>query len=231
MPGFFNPETKIAAAKGGAIGAAGAGFLKFNMWQCPGLAGNNVNKGWEGAMNAAVVANATSFTIADTAAAKNEYMGATMIVFDSTYGFHHYRIIGNDVSDGATTTLYIAAPGFSRAITTSPGITIYLNPYLNIQSHGSAGQWYTAMGYSMGLAIASGSFFWLKTAGISWGTMNQTYAGQTAYQRDLHVAQDGSLIGVTATSYLYQRVGRLLYGTSNSYGDLAYNLELDQAEA
>ena len=217
---------------GNALAAAYAGFLKFNHFQCPGLAGNSAGSGFEGALYAAVAAQDQSFAFVDTAATENLYAGAEMIIFDGTYGWHRYTIIGNDASDGTSTTCYLPEPGFSRAVTTSPGISVYLNKYQNIRAAGAGlGGWYTAMGYTMGAAIASGSFFWLKTAGVSWGTMNQTYAGQTAYQRGLYVAQDGSLIGTTSTSYLYQFVGTLLYGTSSSYGDLCYNLQLDQAEA
>lgn len=204
-----------------------AGFLKMNSVQCPGLGGNSATSGFEGAAGANVAANGTSFTITDTDAAKNLYENAHLV----TYGtpFENYPIIGNDISNGTTTTLYVGAPGVKTAFTTSVGITVYLNPYARVGASTSySPNYYSALGYVQ-FAVTINYFFWLQTAGMVSGiTGASTWPGQTAYQRECYSNTDGSLIGKTATTYLYQRVGYLLAGTSSSYGDNFIMLQLDQ---
>jgi len=207
---------------------ADAGFLKGNYFLCPGSSGNSVNSGFEGAMYAAVVAGATSFTIADTAAAKNEYENATLVIYDDTnVKYQQYTVIGNDASNGTITTLYIAPPGFKVAVTTGYGITIYRNPYMDIRT--VTGGYMSALGYARH-SITSGYFFWMQTAGpISCITGASTWPGQTQYQRDVFCNTDGSLItGASGTTELYQRVGYLLSRTASDYGDNFIMLQLDQ---
>ncbi len=199
------------------------GFLKGNYTQCPGKAGNSAGAGFEGAMYAAVAAGATSFTIADTAATKNLYEGAILVIYDDTNSlYQHYRVIGNDVSNGTYTTLYIAPPGFKAAVTASYGITIYLSPYINIRA--MSGGYMSAMGWAK-FSITSAYYFWLQTAGIITGvTGASTWPGQTQYYRDVYCNTDGSLIGYTAG---YQRVGYLLARTASDYGDNLVMLQMD----
>lgn len=210
-------------SKAGAAMSA-VGFLKGNYFQCPGKAGNSVNSGFEGAMYAAVAAGGTSFTIADTAAAKNEYEGAYLAVYndtDSVYECH--LILGNDVTNATYTTLYIASPGFKKAMTTSYGITIYRNPYMGVRA--MTGGYMSALGYCK-ISITSAYYFWLQTAGtVSGITGASTWPGQTQYYRDVYSNTDGSLIGYTAG---YQRVGYLLSRTASDYGDNFIMLQLDQ---
>ncbi len=208
-----------------SVAALTRGRLHFNSFRAPGLGGNNANVGFEGAPAANIAANDTTFTIADTAALKNEYEGAILQAFGAV-NFDVYRIIGNDVSNGTTTKLYIGAPGFKVAHSTSVGITVYLNPYIGLTNALDSG-YSTAMGFA-GYTVTSGRFFWMKTAGPIFPATNSTFMGQTAYQRDAFVHQDGSVEGVTATTYLYQRIGYMMYGTSNSYGDTMLMLQLDQ---
>ena len=216
---------------GEAMAASHRGFLKCNKIRCPGLAGNSVGEGYEAAMAAATVAGATSFVISDTAAAKNEYENAYAVWYDDTNNLYDDAIvIGNDASNGTTTTLYIAPPGLKGAHAAAVQVTVYRNPYISVGSLLTAGNqnWKSALGYAK-FAITSGYFFWLQTAGqISGVTGASTWPGQTAYQRDVYANTDGSLIGITATTYLYQRVGHLLAGTSAAYGDNFIMLELDR---
>lgn len=208
---------------GAAIAAGYRGFLKGNYIQCPGKAGNSAGSGFEGAFYAAVTANATSFQIADTAATKNLYEGALLAVYDDTENvYDHYRVIGNDASNGTYTICYIAEPGFKHASTTSVGITVYLSPYSGIR-YGDY-SYMSAMGYAK-MAISSGYYFWLQTAGLISGiTGASTWPGQTAYYRDVFCNTDGSLIGYTAG---YQRIGYLLSRTASDYGDNFIMLQLD----
>jgi len=203
------------------------GFLKFFNIRCPGLAGNSVAEGYEAAMAAATVAGATSFTISDTAAAKNEYENAYAAWYDDTNNMYDDAIvIGNDKSNGTTTTCYIAPPGLKGAHAAAVQVTVYRNPYISIT--GSTNTFKSAAGWAK-FDITSAYYFWLQTAGmISGVTGASTWPGQTAYQRDVYCNTDGSLIGITSTTYLYQRVGFLLAGTSASYGDNFINLQLDQ---
>lgn len=206
------------------------GFLKGNYFQVPGKAGNSVNSGFEGAFYAAVAAGDTSFKIADTAAVKNEYEGALLVIYDDTnLIYDQYTVIANDATNATTTTCYIAPPGFKHAgATTSCGITVYRNEYMGIRGYATCGAYGSALGYAK-FTITSGYFFWLQTAGrISGVTGASTWPGQTAYQRDVYCNTDGSLIGITATTYLYQRVGFLLHRTASDYGDNTIMLQLDQ---
>lgn len=215
-------------SKAGAA-MSSAGFIKCNYTYCPGKGGNSAGVGFEGAMYAAVVAGATSFTIADTAATKNLYAGATLVIYDDTnVSYQQYRVVANDVSDGTSTTLYIAPPGFKQAVTTAMGITIYLNPYQNIRNFGDGGGWASAVGYAR-FTITSGYYFWLVTAGpVSCITGATTWPGRTQYQRDVFCNTDGSLItGASGTTELYQRIGYLLARTASDYGDNFIMLQLD----
>lgn len=210
---------------GGAMAANG--FLKFFNLHCPGLAGNSTGEGYEAAPHAAVVAGQTYFDIHDTAATLNSYEGAYCVWYDDTnVMYDSYRIIANDASDGTTTRCYIAPPGFIGVHAIGVQVTIYRNPYISIV--GTTDTYKSAAGWSR-FSITSGYYFWLQTAGmISGVTGASTWPGQTAYQRDVYCNTDGSLIGITSTTYLYQRVGYLLAGTSGSYGDNFIMLQLDQ---
>jgi len=201
------------------------GRFHFNSFQCPGLGGNSVGSGFEGAFYEAITAGDTSFKIVDTAATLNLYEGAVLVVFNTAY-FDIYRVIGNDASDGTSTTCYIGDPGFKAAVTTSIGITVYLNQYAGVTNALGSG-WYTAVGSAL-RNVTSGYYFWMKTVGWVFPATNSTYCGQTAYQRDVHVHQDGSVEGATSTTYLYQKVGSIRYGTSNSYGDTMIWMQLDE---
>ena len=202
------------------------GFLKCNYTLVPGKAGNSANQGFEGAFYAAVAAGDTSFQIADTAAVENEYEGALLVLYnDTTNRYDQYRILGNDVTNATTTTLYIAPPGFKTLAATSVGITIYLNRYANVRPFSTGGGYASAIGAAR-MAITSAYFFWLKTAGPTSGlTGASTWPGQTQYYRDVFCNTDGSVITYNAG---YQRVGFLLGRTASDYGDNCIMLQLDQ---
>jgi hypothetical protein len=219
-------------SKAGAAMAA-AGFLKCNYTQIPGKAGNSVGCGFEGAFYAAVAAGALSFKIADTAATKNLYKGARLVIYDDTnVAYQEYTVIGNDASTGVYTVCYIGEPGFAYATTTSSGITIYLNNYLNVRNQADGGGYASCIGAAR-LSVTSGYFFWLKTAGPTSGlTGASTWPGQTQYQRDVFCNTDGSIItGASGTTELYQRIGYLLGRTASDYGDNLVMLDLDKPVA
>ena len=216
---------------GEAMAAGTRGFLKCQRLICPGKAGNSLASGYEAAMAAATVAGATSFTISDTAAAKNEYEGAYAAWYDDTNNLYDDAIvIGNDASDGTTTKLYIAPPGLKGAHAAAVQVTVYRNPYISVGSLLTAGNqsWKSALGYAK-FVITNAYYFWLQTAGpISGVTGASTWPGQTAYQRDVMANTDGSLIGLALATTYYQRVGYLLGGTASDYGDNFIMLQLDQ---
>jgi len=200
------------------------GFLKGNYIQCPGKAGNSAGAGFEGAFYAAVVAGDTSFLIADTAATKNLYQGALLVIYNDTeVRYDQYEVFGNDASTGVYTKCYIGSPGFKTAHSTSIGITVYLSEYSGIRT--MTGGYMSAMGWAK-MSITSTYNFWLQTAGrISGITGASTWPGRTQYYRDVYCNTDGSLIGYTAG---YQRVGYLLARTASDYGDNFIMLQLDQ---
>lgn len=215
-------------SKAGAA-MSSAGFLKCNYTQCPGKAGNSVGAGFEGAFYAAISAGDTSFTIADTAATKNLYAGAILVIYDDTnVAYQQYRVIGNDASTGVYTTCYIGTPGFKYDTAVTVGITVYLNLYANVRNFADGGGYASAIGFAR-LNITSGYSFWLVTAGpISCITGASTWPGQTQYQRDVFANTDGSIItGNTGASELYQRIGYLMARTASDYGDNLVMLQLD----
>lgn len=207
-----------------------SGQAKCNYTQIPGKAGNSVHSGYEGGVHADVVASATSFQITDTAALKNEYASALLVVYDETYGFQQYRVIGNDASTGVYTVLYVSEPGFLDAIsaTSGWGITVYLNPYRNVRDYLDGGGYSSVIGFGRA-HITSGYFFWLTTAGpISGVTGAGTWPGQTQYYRGVYNTAAGT-VGTYAAGY--QRLGYLLGRTASDYGDNWFMLELDREGA
>lgn len=205
------------------------GFLKGSYTQVPGKAGNSASSGYEAALYAAAAAGQTYIDITDTAATKNIFESAYGVFYDDTNAIYDdVFIIGNDASTGVYTRLYIAPPGLQTAHAAAVQLTAYLNPYRDVRSYATCGSYASALGYAK-FSIASGYYFWLQTAGfISGITGASTWPGQTAYQRDVYCNTDGSLIGITATTYLYQRVGFLLARTASDYGDNFIMLQLDQ---
>lgn len=207
----------------------GWGFLKVNSIIVAGKVGNSLHSGYEGAIYADAAAGTTALKITDTAAYENEYEGARLVIGNDTYGFPEHRIIGNDVSTGVYTTIYIAPPGLNFAVaTTGTSLGISLSPYKYVKSGLSIGcAWYSAVGLAR-FPITNAYYFWLQTAGFAGGTGASTWPGQTAYQREVYANTDGSLIGKTSTTYLYQRVGFLLSGSASDYGTTFLMLQLDQ---
>jgi hypothetical protein len=210
------------------------GFLKCNYTICPGSGGNSAGYGFEGAFYADVAAAATSFRIADTAATKNLYEGAHLVIYDETNGFQNYTILGNDASNGTTTTCYIAPPGFKFAETgvagTGWGITIYLNPYANVRQFATGLGYASALGLCGIASITSAYYFWLQTAGlISGWTFDSGYTGGIIqYGRDIFANTDGSTYGQAATARYYQKIGYILSRTASNYADNFVMLQLDQ---
>ncbi|KKN35597.1 hypothetical protein LCGC14_0782070 [marine sediment metagenome] len=215
---------------GAAIAAAKRGFLRCNYAYTPGKAGNSTNNGFEGAINANVVAGAVSFVIADTAAVVNEYENASLVIYDDTNErWQDYVITKNDVSTGSLTTCYIASPGFKNAVTTSMGITIYLNPYRDVRDWADGSGWVSALGYAK-LGVTNAYWFWLQTAGrLSGITGGATWPGQTSLNRTVYAQSDGALVGSDGNAAIlhWQRVGFLLGRTATDYGDNFIHLELD----
>jgi hypothetical protein len=206
-------------------------FLKGNSLIVPGSGGNSAtpDTGFEGAAYEAAAAGATAIKIADTVATKNLYQGGLLTIYNDTDHFYDsYEIIGNDVTNATYTIIYIAPPGLKKALTTGYGIDAYLSPYASIKGYAACGAYASALGYAQ-YPVTTGYFFWLKTAGrISGITGASTWPGQTAYQRDVYCNTDGSLIGITSGTYLYQRVGFLMFRTASNYGDNTIMLQLDQ---
>jgi len=207
-------------------------FLKCLYTQCPGKAGNSVGAGFEGAAYKAVAAGGTAIKIADTAATKNLYEGALLVIYNDTDKcYDQYIVIGNDASNGTYTILYIAPPGLKNALTTSYGITVYLNPYMDIRAFSTGGGYASAAGFAKFDISAAGKFFWLLTAGRVSGIAGaSTWPGQTQYRRDVYANTDGSVIGGDSTTIYYQRIGYLLARTASDYGDNQIMLQLDEAK-
>ncbi len=202
------------------------GYMVGNYTQCPGKAGNSVASGYEGGLTGSIAANQEWIDIADTAATKNLYEQALLVIYDETNGFQQYRVIGNDAYDtyaSGITRLWIGSPGFKAADAGAPGVTIYLSPFYDIR--GVLGQAYmTCLGY-LRMTVASGYYAWMQTAGeISGVTGAGTWPGQTANYRG--VWRQNQTVGTLGTGF--QRIGTLLGRTATDYGDNHFNLELDQ---
>jgi len=217
-------------SKAGAAMLTGTGFLKVNSIIVAGKVGNSLNSGYEGAIYADAAVGATELKITDTAAVKNEYEGARLVIGNDTLNtFIEHRVVGNDVSTGVYTVIKIAPPGLQFAVTTTNStLGISLNPYYRVKSGLVIGcVWYSAIGMAR-FPVADGYFFWLQTAGPCGGTGASTWPGQTGSQRDVMANTDGSLIGLAAATTYYQRIGFLLSGSASDYGTTFINLQLDQ---
>ena len=214
---------------GEAMAVGHQGFLKVSRTVCPGGTGGG---GSEAALYQAAAAEDTVIWLGDTTdRAKDYYEDGFMVVMNDLLHYNRYRIIGSDI---ATTLDYvkvkIAPPGLKAAHAIAAGtVGAYRSPWIDIRSMLTAANqsWFSPVGMAP-FAITSGYFFWLQTAGPCWGTGASTWPGQTANQRTVMANTDGSLIGITATTYLYQRVGYLLSGTQSDYGDVFFMLQLDQ---
>lgn len=217
-------------SKAGATLANIEGFMYFAK-SCPGLGGNGGLYGFEGGAYANIAAGDTSFKVADTGAVKNIYEGALFVTYDTTNScYSHHIILGNDVSTGVYTVLYIAPPGFKNAITATsgPGIDCYLSPYSYIDDEPQT--YKSAVGVAH-MAVPSGYYFWLQTAGLISGMNVVTNApGETALNRDVFLDANGfpRTADGTLAYVCYQRVGYIFPGTSGSYAESSMMLQLDQ---
>lgn len=213
---------------GETIAVGHQGFLKCNKNACPGISGG---AGSEAALYADAAADQQYLDLTDTnSRAKNYYEGATIWVLNDTTGkYDKYFVVGNDAGDASYCRVYIWPPLRAAHTTTSGTVQAYGSVYNNIGSLLTAGNqsWKSALGMAH-LPLTDNYYFWLHTAGEEWGTGASTWPGQTAYQRMVMANTDGSLIGISASTYLYQCVGFLLEGTASDYGDVHFMLCLDQ---
>ena len=204
------------------------GFLKCNKNSCPGIAGG---AGSEAALYADAADGQNYLDLTDTnSRAKNYYEGASIWILNDTTGkYDKYFIVGNDAGSAAYCRVYIHPLLRAAHLITSGTVQAYRSVYSNVGSLLTSGNqnWKSALGMAH-LPLTSAYYFWLHTAGEEWGTGASTWPGQTAYQREVYANTDGSLIGKTASTYLYQRVGFLLEGTASDYGDVHFMLQLDQ---
>lgn len=210
------------------------GFLKCSYMLCPGKAGNSQHSGYEEALYEDAVAGQTALKIIDTAALKNEYAGAHMVIYNvGGKAWEQHEVLGNDLHGTAYTVIYIAPPGLKNAVAgvsgTGPGVTINLSQYRDIREYSAGGGWASAVGVA-GLVITEAFYFWLQTAGkVSGLTFGNSYSlGETQYQRNVFVNTDGSVIGSEGTTYIaHQQIGYILSRTASDYADCFIQLQLD----
>lgn len=217
---------RLCKAAGALTGLA---RLAISTAHCPGATGHEDHQGFEGVPYANAAAGATKVKIADTTArAINYYSGGYLAIYPAApYCALPIR------SSALGTTAYVELTldcELPVAITTATGITAYVSPYSMVQAASSVGADYEAFMCLPLVAVASGDYFWGQTGGPAIVTPNGgTWPGQGAHYRDVFAWQDGTInpSSVADPTAGYQRVGYLLMGTVNGYGDLFIMLQLD----
>lgn len=212
----------------------GLARLLCNANYAPGVTGHADEDGFEGAGGYAASIGDTYIDIADTTVrAANYYRGGMLIVYGTTV-FHQYHIVGSAAGTGVYVRLYLDKAVYEEAITATMGVTAYISPYSAVQQVGSVQTSFeSVVGVNL-VPVASGSYFWLQTAGPCIVTpTGVTWPGSAANLRAVYInPADGTLQPGTVSdpSSGYQYIGHLLSatgGTASDYGDLWIWLELE----
>lgn len=164
--------------------------------------------------------------------AVNFYEGGYMIHFDgSTNSWYEESYVISGPTTAKTTPWHnvdvqLAEP-IKNPIVAADGIEIWCNPYSNIVVATSSG-YETYMGVAP-LAIASGSYFWLQTAGPVFITPNGWSTLCPGYAADSRVCMSisGILTTQAAKGTGCQVIGTLLATTLATCADAFLNMDLD----
>jgi len=209
-----------------AITCLARGVVNSNY--CPGATDHEDENGFEGVLQAEAAIGQMYVDLADTAnRAVNYYQGGQFVAYGTTI-FHQHYIVKSDAGDGSKVRIYLSAPIVKEKITTSMGVTAYLNPYSAVANTDS-GRYDSFVGVNL-IPVTSGYYFWLQTAGPCIITP-MVYFGDSIAERDCYFHMDGTItIAATAdpSTYSPQRAGYLLSKTVSGYGDLWMMLQLDQ---
>lgn len=181
----------------------------------------------------AIDAGVTELCFTDTVnRAVNFFEGAHVTYFDgarNTWFEPSYVISGP--AQATVTPWYNTKVQLAEATKNSHGTSddmeIWCNPYSNIKAAASSG-YETYMGVA-GLPVASGSYFWLQTAGPvfivpnGWSTLCPGYAANSRVCMSI----SGILTTQAAQGAGHQVIGTLLAIGSAGYGDAFLNMNLD----
>lgn len=211
---------------------AGTRRLVINGAHAPGVTGHENDEGFEGAPSANQDAADLEVSWAsDDSRAVNYYAGGHLAIYSTV--FQDKYIISGPSTAGTTITVKLA-DGLDSAITTSTGITAYPSPYKNVKAAASMQAGFeTFIGVPL-IAITSGYWFWLQTAGpVIVTPTGGTWPGSAANYRSVYAnPADGTIqpAALCDPSSGYQKIGDLIMatgGTGSDYGDLYINLDLD----
>ena len=204
-------------AKAG-IAIPGYQRLLINGNFCPAATGHEGVNGYEGNLHAAAAAGDTVVQTAETTArAANYYEGGWMSYFSATVQ-SSIPIVSSKKGTGVYVELTLGAP-LPVALTVAMGVDSYCNPYSNIRKGMDINSGFESfMGVAL-CAVASGSYFWLQTAGPCQLESSGTYIGATTICREAFAHIDGCVQEAAATEGR-QNVGYVISATVNAYGDL-----------
>ena len=233
--GYLEDGRRFRYCKAGAA-LSGAGRLAGNANYAPGCTGQEDANGYEGAIYVAAAIGAHIVRIDDTnARAADYYKGGYLNIFHAT-SYRCHRIltskrnsVSTDPGYGAYVELTLES-GITAAVTTSTGITAYLNPYGNVKSYGGYSQSYVSFVCLPLIPITSTYYFWGQVGGPAWVTAHGgTWPGSAANYRDLFGWIDGTVdpSSVADPTSGYQRIGTLISQTVSGYGDAFVMLQLD----
>lgn len=143
-------------------------------------------------------------------------------------------LIGNSASDSdGNVTLYLDGP-LSHTITTSHGVEVFANPYLNVRLLNTTAQTkdpYTSVaGVPLVHTTAANQYLWIQTWGPCWcnphGTMG---SASVADERELVFDTEGSVCpqaDAVDTDDAMQRAGFMLNRTTVSTGSAFFMLQI-----
>ncbi len=180
------------------------------------------------AAKATSAAGATTVTVANTTATKDQYVGGYIAIFTSPLQVR--RIKSNAVSDGTNVVLTIDGALEAAVTSASTWITGYLNIYSDVTAPPSTSGHvdYISFVAIPVCTVASGSYFWGQTWGPCYGVAGSTVPGSAASQREVYFSPAGNLFdyGDGSAGAGMQYAGYILPRTASGSGDQFYMLQL-----
>ncbi len=191
--------------------------------------------GWpiNAAQLTAVTIATSTIKVVEATAAAGDYAGGYIVLFTSP--FQMRRILGNDVSDGTETILYVDGAweaGAAIGIWATGYPSLYGN-CKNASLIGAPARDYITFVVVPLIEVTINYFFWGQTAGPCYGTVESLVPGAVINSRRVNFSVNGHLWSGTNLSpggaLGSQHAGYLLPVTSSGNGDQFYMLELEQS--
>lgn len=195
---------------------AGAALSRF-------IGGFNENQ-WpiNAALTAAAALGASTMSVPETTATKNQYAGGYIILFTSP--LQMYRILSNTVSDGTDCVLTLETT-IKAVAAIGTWATGYKSAYSDLRNITSGAVGYNSVMAVPVIDVASGSYFWGQTWGPCYAVADGTVPGITSGARTVFWAQSGNIEPYADSGAgIGQMAGVLIPRTANGSGDQFYML-------